>query len=584
MSVHATNHKFWLKWLVLAAIVFSLSFLLANRDSLFYKQWATPDLPSYEPFKINHFTLAIKQSDYDFFFSDRPESLYTYQRSEVSVNRTPIVIKAKMRIRGTHSWNWDPEKPSFRLKQRGAKKILARSNLNFAIADDPSMLANPIADLIATELGMPSPRTTFCTVTINGDYKGLYLLSEPINPETMTWQGLKNVATVEGNLRTSSMWENPELWKVQCDRTANQEEPFNCLTRLLKIVATPIDLTNLEKLPEVINIDKLASWSALMTAIGSIHANDFFGNSLLYDYSEKKLFPNITDSTGFGVLTATTLMQIAPPENIPPYEFLTPLLNGFFRIPEFQFKRNLALYKLLNQQLSGENLRNLVNRYLEILTPLFYREKYASALVNVPILNFPMKIPVATATQLADARRLLDFMDKRREYILTLLAKTSATIVTGRERTEINGRWFTHVAVKVSGHCPISWDFSGWQDRIIPDLNFDKVLDKNVAGFYRIQTFFPGLQEDRSESASFLQMQQRGANFVLTPADQTYVLGISEDHLQECLDFLTKQGHNSITGTNATLDYIPTTQAADQILEANSVVLHPWRKMADGKN
>lgn len=185
MKFAATNVKFWLQWLLLAAIVFFLSSGLSSRDQHFSRQWAKADLPTYEPFKINHFTIAVKQSDYDFLFSDRPESLYAFQNAEVSINRTPIVIKAKLRIRGTHSWNWDPEKPSFRLRQRGAKTMLARSNLNFAIADDPSMLANPVADHIATELGIPSPRTTFCTATINSDYKGLYLLSEPINPEAM---------------------------------------------------------------------------------------------------------------------------------------------------------------------------------------------------------------------------------------------------------------------------------------------------------------------------------------------------------------------------------------------------------------
>lgn len=587
MILFSTDTKFWLKWLLLATIVFCASFFMSTRDQHFSQQWAKPDLPVYEPFRINHFTIAVNPADYAFLFSDRPESLFTYQNAEVSVNRTPVVVKAKLRIRGTHSWNWDQRKPSFRLRQSGNKKIMARSDLNFALADDPSMLANLVTDHIAVGQGIPSTRTTICTVTLNGDYKGLYHISEPVNPEAMAWQGYKNAALIEGNSRESRMWTKPEAWQIQILPDDDPDKPFNCLARMLKLVAAPVNIENAEQLGEVCSIDRLASWSALMTAICSIHTNDFFGNTFVYDRTGNFMFPIISDPTGFGVLTGGDVASGITDIEMPPYEFLTPILNLFFRVPQFQFKRNLALYQLLNNELHPENLRHLVHKYMSILKPLLYKEPYASALVNVPILGFPQKVPVSPRVQIADAERLQDFMNRRRKFLLELLTRVSTSIITNRSRSQANGRWYQHYSIFVSGHCPVEFDFSAMQGKILPDLDFDGILDDAVNHFYQLQRLYPGLHEDTDFSAiapAYLQIEQRSARYILAPAEQRYVIGIAEDHLEECLEFLQNHGRNSFTGEKVTIPCNSAPMAVERPIVANPAVLHSWRNMADGKN
>ena len=106
---------------------------------------------------------------------------------------------------------------------------------------------------------------------------------------------------------------------------------------------------------EVIDPAGFAGWSALMTAIGSIHTNDYFGHLLVFDHKSSRLFPVIADPSGFGVITSVGGMHTDIDIRVPLYEFLTPFLNAFSRVPEFQFQRNLQLYKILQTQLADDN-------------------------------------------------------------------------------------------------------------------------------------------------------------------------------------------------------------------------------------
>jgi hypothetical protein len=574
------NNCFRLKWLGIAITVFAASYFLGARDRHFSKQWAQPEKAAYTPFIVRHFTIAINPDNYDFLFSDKPESLYSYQNAELLIDHQPIVYKSRFRIRGTHSWNWDPRKPSFRIRQAGKRKILARSNLNFILPDDACMLANLIADHIAEKWSIPSPRTVPATVTLNGEYKGLYHLAEPLNPETAADQGFAEHDVIEGNLRNSRMWNRPELWEIHFPQDSSPEPARAALKKMLQLCATPVNPEKASELTSVLDIGRVASWSALMTAIGSIHTNDFFGNVMLFDRNRHRLFPAIDDSSGFGVQTTAFSADASENIQIPPYEFLTPLQNALFRIPEFQFCRNLALYRLLLNELSEEALAGLVEKYMQLLDPFIDKEPFASALINVPILNFPQKIPVSPHTQRQDAERLKSFMKERRAFLLHLLTEARAAISETRTFSTINGSSYRHIVLQVSGHCPVEFDLSDWKSIILADVDFDGVPDPAIRDFYSLQRFYPGLREDNSPQPQYLQISQRSAGFILTDSPQNYVLGIKNDNYRQAVEFLLHQGLNSITGNKTSLLLNPEIKDPATI-RPNHFVIHSWKKYHD---
>lgn len=575
MNLRFSNFYFRIKWLLLAIVVFSLFLILNQRDQHFSQQWARPDIPEYRPFEVPHFSIAVKPEDYQFLFSDKPESLFNFQNAEVSVNRQPVRVKARLRIRGTHAWNWDPAKPSFRLRQSGQRRILGHSNLNIILPDDPSMLANMVADHIAEKSGIPSPRTTACTVNLNGSYKGLYHLAEPINPESLAWQGYKNIILLEGNSRDSRMWQNRKFWEIQAGPGQKSEYAGSRLSELLSLVKTPVDLTQIDRLAPIIHFDRMASWSALLTAIASIHTNDYFGNFLAFDQTRNKIFPVIADSIGFGVLTSLAGESSEQEIRMPPYEMLTPLLNALFRIPEFQFARNRALFELLQTHLHPENLKKLTDSFMSALRTFFKNDPMPSALVNAPGLHFPVKIPVSLTARIKDQTRLLQFMSERRDYLFSLISSSTATV------QKINGPFavekidYQLISLTVNGHSPLKYDFSKVKEKLVPDINHDGIPDSPSDNFFQIQFFYPALSESHEKQASWLQIEQRAANFTLVPASQTYLMAIRQDFYEEALNFLLETAENAITGEKIAVRQIA---PAERIPPRCVSSLHSWRQ------
>lgn len=532
---------------------------------------------SYLPYKVNHFTIGLLPENYDFFFSDKPESLFDYQNAELVVNRTAQLFKAEMRIRGTHAWNWDHRKPSFRLRLRGTKRIMNRQIFDFITPDDASMLANLISDHIAVELGMPSPRTTIATVMLNNDYKGLYHLAEPINVATLAGQGFTDCSVIEGNLRNSKIWAHPEVWEIEPAAGRDPEITRKALAGLLEAVKTPVDLQRVEKLVEVIDPKGFADWSALMTAIGSIHTNDYFGHLLVFDHKSSRLFPVIADPSGFGVITSIGGMHADIDIRVPLYEFLTPLLNAFFRVPEFQFQRNLQLYRILKTQLADDNLQKLVDSYLDQLRPLYYKEIYASALINIPLVLFSRKIPVSPQFQEKDAARLVSFMKARRAFLLGELANIETELVRLQRQTSVDGKPFEHLLIRVKGHCPVAVDFAGLPGKVLADTDFDGVLDDSTIATGGKILFYPGLTETGFTEPHWLMPGRRYADFLLTPDFQSYIIGIQSEHFDEVLARIMKSAENAVTG-----EKVAVKSTGLQEPEADkpcSKSLHAWRNL-----
>lgn len=578
MSRFGDSRFFALKFLFIGIVVFSLYSLLPAK--VVPARRLSVSAPDYSPFALNHFTIGMNPEDLKFWFSDRPQSLFVYQAAEFALNRLPRKYNCEIRIRGTHAWNWDLRKPSFRLKLSRNQTIFGGRMVDLINPDDASMLANLVADNIAFRIGLPSPRTRLCTLTLNQDYKGLYHLAEPINVGTLLNQGFGSHSVIEGNIRNSKMWLTPEMWQIEIQAGASEIQPRDCLKMMLDFTKTPVCLDKLEGLSQIIDLELTARWSALMSAIASIHTNDFIGNLLIFDHSTGKLFPAIADSTGFGVITAMAGKHDKIDIEVPPYEFLSPLQNALFRIPEFQYRRNLYLYELLQNHLHPHHLTELVNTYLEVLRPLFFKEPYASALINIPLVLFSRKIPVSPQTQLEDAQRLLDFMKQRRTFLLQLLKSSLVRIVPGERRSNVKGKVFRHFAVMVSGHSPVEFDLEKLPAEILPDLDFDGNPDQAAFAREVPLMLFPALKEVKKEAPHWLMVERRFAGFILEPEFQTYVFAAPEEKFSDCIRVLQNSCINSICRNPARVEVATTDAGAEP--QPASQVLHPWRN--HGKN
>lgn len=575
MKGFADHRTLQLRFLLAGFLVF-LAYLVLP-ENLDPSRPASFSESAYLPFSVNHFTIGIRPEDFQFWFSDKPHSLYTFADAEFTINRLPTKHKASLRIRGTHAWNWDFRKPSLRLRLPDNLKISNNRIVDFINPDDASMLANLIADNIAATIGLPSPRTCICTITLNGDYKGLYHQAEPINLATINNQGFKNHSIIEGNVRNLRMWHQHDLWEIESTNPEKSGEAQKALQAILESVSTPVELARIENLKELVDFDLFARWSALMTAIASIHSNDFLGNLLIFNHDSGKVFPAIADSTGFGVITAMAGQHEKIDVEVPINEFLTPLQNALFRIPQFQHKRNLELYRLLQNELSPAKLAELSQKYLQVLKPLYFGEPYASALINVPLVLFSRKIPVSPQTQLADGQRLLRFMEERREFLLKELAQNELKIIVTETCKNSFDRKFRLVLIRVGGNCAISCDLGKCYAAILPDLDFDGEPDKIEKEFLSPLILYPGLKETTPKVPHWLLLERRHCNFILTPDFQTYAIGIEEASLNETLQILNENFKNAVTGemVKAKIENFVDEQAKLPCTKT----IHPWQDL-----
>ena len=121
-------------------------------------------------------------------------------------------------------------------KYDGLKKI----NLSNGF-EDPSMLRDALAYKFMRDAGIPSPRTAYAKVYLNGTYWGLYILVEELDKNFLqNWYANK-----DGNLykcinNTSLSWQGTDLlnytdeFDLQTNKTANDWSQF---TRFVDIIS-----------------------------------------------------------------------------------------------------------------------------------------------------------------------------------------------------------------------------------------------------------------------------------------------------------------------------------------------------------
>ena len=90
----------------------------------------------------------------------------------------------RIRGRGNSTWGWYPKKP-YRIKLDESSKMLGlKKNKDWVLLAnyrDPTFLMNAFAFELGDYLDMPfTNHNRFCEVTLNGDFLGLYLLTEQV--------------------------------------------------------------------------------------------------------------------------------------------------------------------------------------------------------------------------------------------------------------------------------------------------------------------------------------------------------------------------------------------------------------------
>ncbi|MBF0500863.1 MAG: CotH kinase family protein [Candidatus Riflebacteria bacterium] len=525
-------------------------------------------------FNIREVRLSIDPKDFAFLFSHRPLSISSYQPGLVQTDEHPKPVSVRVRVRGHHYWHWLPEKPSLRLKVSDRHPLWGRNSIDLVNPEDPTMLANIIGDHLALRLGLAASITRFCKLWINDSYYGLYHLTDRLEDTHLPRIGMPASPVVEGNSWKLEMWQNPELWDVHVKDPAIQSRTRKEFSVLLNTILPPVSAENLGRLITLIDPEAFARWSALNVLMGSLHTDDYHNQHFLYDERHKRFIPAINDPSGFGSLTNTGLSFTKKDYEIPLYEYLTPFTNAAFRRYDLQFLRNKRLFEFMNGPCKADYMTKLATRLFAAIRPFSAQDPHRSALINLPHISFPLRLPISLETQASAVSNLKYWIEQRDDFILSCLSSVSVRIspLAG----EVASSAICAFVVEVCGHAPIEWDLGAMTNLVILDTDLNKSIDGNDPVASRVLRLYPGLREGSGSSIPWISCKNRLLPFILQPASQTYLIGFPASRTAEFLSAL-RNGKNSITGGNVSVSIASDSTAPEQLYALTSC-LHPWEE------
>ena len=527
--------------------------------------------------KISSIAINIPQKDYDFLFSDIPTSLRTYQKGKAIADNIPEEYNISLRIRGNHAWHWNKEKPSFRLRIRGEKQLYKTKELDFINPEDPSGFSNFLANIMASKIGLAHFKMAFSQVTINNEYRGIYQIVDPIVSHNLITEDNIKGTIINGNSWDRQIWKNPNLWEIEDDATEDIKQKIqNCLNNLILNFNPPINPKLAKNLNLYVDMQKFAKWSAFMTAIGSLHTDDFHNNFYAYDTKSNRLLPVVADPAGFGSLTSVANENSKSGIEIPLYEFLTPLQDLAFRDPEFLYLRNKYLYEYIENLISPTYLETISNKWKKTIEPFYYLESNtAGAVITVPKMFFSIRLPVSANFRIKDITRINDYYRSRCDYIKKELNDCELEIYTyNNDYNSINNNIQPYI-IRIKGNSPFYICFEE-NEKCFIDTNLNKYLELNEATSTLL--LYPAIKRTNyisEDKINWLMLGNRFANYILAPDWQTYLVGFKKDlSINHVLEKLSK-GKNLITGNNATINIMEQTLNSDN-LYVSSESLHIW--------
>ena len=187
--------------------------------------------------------------------------------------------RGRIRGRGNSTWEWYPKKP-YRIKLDEKASILGLDEekdwVLLANYRDPTHLMNTFVFEMGAGLGIPYPNhSRFVELTINGDYKGLYQLTEQVE------QGKNrvNIDKNEGLLIALDVDDGPQespgagdnFWsKVYRMPVCVKSGPYDSAREELATLETIIQSHSYEKLAKVMNIPVMIDYLLIQEYIYNV--------------------------------------------------------------------------------------------------------------------------------------------------------------------------------------------------------------------------------------------------------------------------------------------------------------------------
>lgn len=317
--------------------------------------------------------------------------------NEITMERVGV------RFKGNSSYRTYPgAKKSFKIKTNEfvkGRRINGIDTLNLHNAfKDPSYVREKIYYEIAREAGLKAPRTNYAALYVNGEYWGLYFLTEDIDGEFLENHiaAKENGNLYKGDPRGTLEWRgaDPSPYKLEYEKDNNEDsDDWSDLVSLIETLnrTTPAELK--QRLDEVLDIDSALTLLALdnLSAnldsyIGSGHnyylyQRKYDGKWMFFPWDPNEAYGNfnmgmiINDLQRLPVTWLPRPMP-APGQPAPPPNAVVPrpLAQRLWEVPEYRLAYLQKLRSLTEGPAEAELLLDRMRALRDMIRPYVQRE------------------------------------------------------------------------------------------------------------------------------------------------------------------------------------------------------------------
>lgn len=475
--------------------------------------------------------------------------------------------KMKFRFRGRNIWHWSPEKPSLRIKLKKDNPIDLQRHINLVNPEDLTMAANYYGEELAKKFGVLSHNSEMVRLFVNDAYYGVYQMTTR-EDENMLRVNKRIPGPIFVGDQLGRHWA-PQQFEVSGDLDAL--EYISPIEQLVSSIHMPNGPEKYEALWSILDMEKTASWIAMLNLTGGKHTDFHHNHAYYFDPSIGKLEPLTSDILALGTALYPgprdrLTKDHFPDHTLPLNEQIHPLLDVALKDPRFYDLRNKRLYQAMESFGSVEQQHIELNELYEKIEPDVKADRRKAFVMSTFAGWFRM--PYSNG-QFDEAREdVLKWIELRDSWLRDKLSNTALQITSSPD--DSGGSW---LLVSVNGDSSVDLDLSQFPSgSVYGKIPFSERVLPLLASKL---TLYPGLREDH-EYFYDLTDDRRVPEYYLFADKQNYLLHFTQTSATDLQEMVSSIWSNGVTG----LAILPEHRIEDRIdvdsVEYNPVSQHIW--------
>ena len=554
-----------------------MHFFLRNSLMKTFISTTAPEMPKDE--NLPTIQMSIDGENLASLNSDLPKSGKDhYYRAYIKYKGKSYTVKA--RYMGDNHWHWLYDQKSWRIKTKRSKLIENSRKLNIKNPRTPVILNECVAQDLAKEIGLISPRVYPVKLVVNNIYKGVHLFWDPIDESVIRRFNKMPGSVYSGDgappdkkSGVSLLWKDQKWWKKSASRNADQKDYRDDIRTLISAVNNP-DLKDFYDFAnKYLDKEAYASFFSLDNLVACMHHEYNHNNKIYFDPIIGKFQPVSWDIDDWHL----------PNQKLDAAS--SPLLNKWKLIPELDLLRKKRLYELIDEgAFLPDKILRRIDEYDRKIRPALeadvYRDQKYGHGINV--MKFPTYpcFPLTMVGYDNAVRRYKVQIAKRISMLRSYLGKSK--MICSLSESGDRGKYIVHLAVCGNvGRLITGMEIFGSfrYAEIFRDVNRNLLLDEKdilvgKTGRVNGEIVLP-LQEE--VLPGYKKTDQRtGLSNYLFGDHQLAVSPLEYDYIIDAHDGVVNdvkiQSQNVVTGQALDTVYEPIPKG----ISGETVSLHPW--------